>query len=59
MAAAVTVFDNRVCELGEGPLWRPERGQLFWFDINGKRMLSRDETGRWCQTNSNLSLFAS
>jgi sugar lactone lactonase YvrE len=45
MTAAATVFDNRVCELGEGPLWHPERGQLFWFDINGRRMLSRDETG--------------
>jgi sugar lactone lactonase YvrE len=39
------VFDNRRCELGEGPLWHPERGQLFWFDILGKRLLSRDETG--------------
>ena len=27
------VFDNRPCELGEGPLWHPERQQLFWFDI--------------------------
>ncbi|MBV0912784.1 SMP-30/gluconolactonase/LRE family protein [Anianabacter salinae] len=36
------VFDSRICELGEGPLWHPGRGQAFWFDILGKRMLSRD-----------------
>lgn len=36
------VYDSRLCELGEGPLWHPERAQLFWFDIIGKRLLSRD-----------------
>lgn len=36
------VFDARLCTLGEGPLWHPERGQLFWFDILGRRLLSRD-----------------
>lgn len=35
------IFDDRLCELGEGPLWHPERKQLFWFDILGKRLLSR------------------
>ncbi len=35
------IFDDRLCELGEGPLWHPVRGQLFWFDILGKRLLSR------------------
>lgn len=39
---AATVFDSRLCELGEGPIWHPEREQLFWFDILGKRLLSRD-----------------
>lgn len=34
------IFDSRPCDLGEGPLWHPQRGQLFWFDITGKRMLS-------------------
>ena len=38
----MTVFDDRRCELGEGPLWHPERGQLFWFDILGGALLSRD-----------------
>ena len=35
------VFDDRICKLGEGPLWHPERQQLFWFDILGKRLLSQ------------------
>ncbi|MEX0340000.1 MAG: SMP-30/gluconolactonase/LRE family protein [Arenibacterium sp.] len=38
----MSVFDDRACELGEGPLWHPERNQLFWFDITGKRLLTRD-----------------
>lgn len=38
-------FDDRRCQLGEGPLWHPERGQLFWFDILGRRLLSRTENG--------------
>lgn len=37
-----TLYDARACELGEGPLWHPERKQLFWFDIVGHRLLSRD-----------------
>ncbi|MDV7143904.1 SMP-30/gluconolactonase/LRE family protein [Tropicimonas sp. TH_r6] len=35
------VFDTTVCDLGEGPLWHPERGQLFWFDILGRKLLTR------------------
>ena len=35
------LFDARSCTLGEGPLWHPERNQLFWFDIIGKKMMSR------------------
>ncbi|MFK7838488.1 MAG: SMP-30/gluconolactonase/LRE family protein [Sulfitobacter sp.] len=35
-------FDARLCTLGEGPLWHPERQQLFWFDILGKTLLSRN-----------------
>jgi sugar lactone lactonase YvrE len=37
----VEIFDDRVCKLGEGPLWHPVREQLFWFDILGKRLLSQ------------------
>ncbi len=39
------VFDDRPCTLGEGPLWHPERGQLFWFDIPAGKLLSRDRDG--------------
>lgn len=39
----VGVFDKRNCSLGEGPLWHPLREQLFWFDINNKKMLNQRE----------------
>lgn len=32
------IFDDTVCELGEGALWHPERQALFWFDILHKRL---------------------
>ncbi|MBY4893688.1 SMP-30/gluconolactonase/LRE family protein [Rhodobacteraceae bacterium N5(2021)] len=41
----VEVFDDRPCALGEGPLWHPIRKQLFWFDILGQRLLTRDADG--------------
>ena len=37
----MTNFDTRASALGEGPLWHPLRNELFWFDILGKRLLSR------------------
>lgn len=39
------IYDARPCELGEGPLWHPLRQQLFWFDIIGRRLLTRSEDG--------------
>ncbi|MGR3495934.1 SMP-30/gluconolactonase/LRE family protein [Citreimonas sp.] len=39
------VFDDRACELGEGPLWHPERQQFFWFDILGRRLLTQGPDG--------------
>jgi sugar lactone lactonase YvrE len=39
--AGAEVFDARICELGEGLLWHPERRQPFWFDILGECLLSR------------------
>jgi sugar lactone lactonase YvrE len=41
----MTPFDPRICALGEGALWHPERQELFWFDITGKRLLSRGADG--------------
>lgn len=32
------VYDDTVCSLGEGPLWHPTRGQLYWFDIHGSAL---------------------
>lgn len=43
MTAAI--FSDTVCRLGEGPLWHPGRGQLFWFDILSRRLLARDGDG--------------
>ncbi len=37
------IFCDRVCALGEGPLWHPLRRQLFWFDILGNRLLTRTD----------------
>ena len=39
------IYDDRRCELGEGPLWHPLRKQLFWFDILNQKLLSQDATG--------------
>ncbi|MEM9342945.1 MAG: SMP-30/gluconolactonase/LRE family protein [Pseudomonadota bacterium] len=35
---STSVHDATPCILGEGPLWHPTRGQLFWFDIIGQRL---------------------
>ncbi|WP_269585709.1 SMP-30/gluconolactonase/LRE family protein [Roseibium sp. Sym1] len=43
-----THFDDRQCTLGEGPLWHPERRQLFWFDILNRQLLSRDNGSPRC-----------
>jgi sugar lactone lactonase YvrE len=36
------IYDATPCDLGEGPLWHPGRGQLFWFDILRHRLLTRE-----------------
>ncbi|GGG65322.1 gluconolactonase [Salipiger pallidus] len=49
MTPVARLYDDRRCQLGEGPFWHPERKQLFWFDILGRRLLSRvgDRTLEW------------
>lgn len=39
------LFDDRVCDLGEGPIWLAARQTWLWFDITGRRMLARDAQG--------------
>ena len=39
------IYTDILCELGEGPLWHPERNQLFWFDILGKRLFAKGPDG--------------
>lgn len=36
----IEVYSQAQCTLGEGPMWHPQRGQLFWFDIIGRRLLT-------------------
>ncbi|MCR8827611.1 SMP-30/gluconolactonase/LRE family protein [Pseudosulfitobacter koreensis] len=39
------IFSDTICALGEGPLWHPMRKQLFWFDIIGKKLLTKTDAG--------------
>ncbi len=34
----ISIFNDQKCVLGEGPLWHPEAGHLFWFDILRKKI---------------------
>ena len=36
------VFSNTFCLLSEGPLWHPERCELFWFDISSKKLFQKE-----------------
>ncbi|MGB7316477.1 MAG: SMP-30/gluconolactonase/LRE family protein [Planktotalea sp.] len=38
------IFDDRVCGLGEGPLWHPLRRELFWFDINANTLHTKAQS---------------
>jgi sugar lactone lactonase YvrE len=39
------LHDDTPCLLGEGPLWHPGRGELFWFDILARTL--RTATRHW------------
>lgn len=39
---SVSVISETRCELGEGPLWHPLRGTLYWFDVLGCRLYSAE-----------------
>jgi len=32
------IYDRCACELGEGPIWHPEKKELLWFDIARRRL---------------------
>lgn len=34
-----SLFDSRLAELGEGPVWDQQSGRVYWVDILGKRIL--------------------
>ena len=36
------IYDQTCNKLGEGPLWHPEREELFWFDIENRFLYRRD-----------------
>jgi sugar lactone lactonase YvrE len=41
------IHDDTICLLGEGPLWHPEREELFWFDILGRTLHRRGQHWRF------------
>ncbi len=41
------IHDDGINLLGEGPLWHPERGELFWFDILGRRLHRKGQSWRF------------
>lgn len=42
-----TIHDDTICLLGEGPLWHPERAELFWFDILGRTLHRKGQHWRF------------
>ncbi|MBL0768501.1 SMP-30/gluconolactonase/LRE family protein [Sphingopyxis sp. DHUNG17] len=43
------IYDDRMCQLGESPIWHSGRQQLFWTDILTNRLCWRSENsdGEW------------
>lgn len=39
------IFDDRICDLGEGILWHPSQGRPYWFDILNRKLRSVDGNG--------------
>nr|WP_305121558.1 SMP-30/gluconolactonase/LRE family protein [Microbulbifer elongatus] len=44
-SSVAEVFDKRTCSLGEGPLWHPQRKNLYWVDLLNKRVLANGAEG--------------
>lgn len=41
------IFDDTNCLLGEGPLWHPERAELYWFDIYARCLHRKGQSWRF------------
>ena len=52
------VHDDAICLLGEGALWHPERQELLWFDILGRRLHARGSDGGRAWTLPDISAAA-
>lgn len=37
------IYDETVCACGEGPLWHPVKGQLYWVDVTHHKILTRED----------------
>ena len=44
-SAEVRIAADVRCELGEGPIWHPERQSLIWFDIYAQVLFEGDGKG--------------
>ena len=40
-----TIYDDRICHLGEGAFWHPLREEFFWVDILGRRLHCKGKEG--------------
>jgi D-xylonolactonase len=49
-ASAVTIAANPGCELGENPLWHPERRCVYWTDIPAGKIHRFDCETKQCRT---------
>jgi len=52
------LYADSNCELGEGPFWHPFRQSLFWFDIMGKRLYTKDVELKYWQFDEYVSAAA-
>jgi len=42
----MTIAADFACECGEGPLWHPDQGLLYWIDVDTGKMFAYDPAAR-------------